>query len=157
MSRWKVRHGVLCMDDAGRLYTQTIWVPGIPLLDLELVKQPSPEQVYLSRQMRKVARALERDLRETIHRVSSRASPSLACRRILRQVMRSRPPVWRSPPVWSNKNLTDFLLAHNATMTLLKALHAVGGVQASPWSMDSDDVYWDIPEFEPKPKKGGRK
>jgi hypothetical protein len=65
---WKRRYTVLRMDANDRLYTQTILAPWSHVDTLrQLGRDLGPEDIYLDRQFRKLARMLQRDLKVLSH------------------------------------------------------------------------------------------
>lgn len=158
MTPWKRRYTVLRMDANDRLYTQTILAPWSHVDTLrQLGRDLGPEDIYLDRQFRKLARMLQRDLKATFLDVVYRSTASAAWNCVFKEVRRRRPRVSRQAAgLWGNRHFVMFVQGYNTSMTLLHVLRVLGkGIPRR--GNDDDHVYWEIPEFEPKPEKGDKK
>lgn len=153
MTPWKRRYTVLRMDANGRLYTQTILAPWSHVDALQQPDEaPTPQDIYLDRQFRRLARMLQ----ETFDDVVYRSTTSAAWNCVFMGVRRRMPRVSRQAAgLWGNRRFVMFLQGYNTSMMLLQALRVLG--KGTPQGGNYDRVYWEIPEFEPKPEKGDKK
>jgi hypothetical protein len=146
------------MDANGRLYTQTILAPWSHVDALQQPDEaPTPQDIYFDRQFRKLARMLQRDLQETFDDVVYRSTASAAWNCVFKEVRRRRPRVSRrAAGLWGNRHFVMFMQGYNTSMMLLHVLCVLG--KGTPRRCNDDDhVYWEIPEFEPKPEKGDKR
>ena len=156
MNPWAMILPVELLDEKDRLYVQAILVPmGI----LNVDRRPSPREVHLDREMRRLARELQRNLKATIDRVESQGS-WCTCRTLIHeQIRKTRPRIRRlRPGFWGRQELLSFLHEHNATVRLLQMSAAAGKVKMPSTTIDLNDVdvYWEVPDLDPEQPKQKR-
>jgi len=149
------------LDENDRVYVQAILVPsGAGGMSQSGLRQPSAREVHLDRELRRLARALQRNLQETIYRVESQGRWSICRNLISTQIRKTRPRIRRlRPGFWDRQELLSFLHEHNATVRLLQMSAAEGRFKVpSSADLKNVDVYWEVPDLDPEaPRQKGSK
>jgi hypothetical protein len=161
VTRWVMIEHVEFLDEKDRVYVRAILVPsGVGGMSQSELRRPSPREVHLDRELRRMARALQRNLKATIDRVESQGS-WCACRILIHeQIRKTRPRIRRlRPGFWGRQELLSFLHEHNATVRLLQMSAAAGRVKVpSSSDLKNVDVYWEVPDLDPEaPRQKGSK
>jgi hypothetical protein len=149
------------LDENDRVYVQAILVPsGVGGMSQSGLRWPSPREVHLDRELRRLARALQKNLQATIDRVESQGSWRTCRTLIHEQIHKTQPRIRRlRPGFWDRQELLSFLHDHNATVQLLQMSAAVGKVKVpSSADLKNLDVYWEVPDLDPEaPRQKGSK